>query len=189
MIRRRKGFTFVELLLGVGLMAFIILGVLSLLITSLRSIERTTTDINLSQPNAQAVRRVSESIRQAMEVTISNSGNTISYRLPKMNATNDPATGEKELQIPLEWDGVNRSFSITNGNLVEMPGNRVLLRNISAVDPQPGSTQFNQSYSKFQLSNLGSQRAITINLITSRDVQGKTRYSRMRTTVVIQNLK
>jgi hypothetical protein len=161
---------------------------MGLMISGLRSYNRTTTDINLDQPNAQAVRRITETLRGAMNVTITNSGRTITYTLPAMSTTNDPVTGEREVLLPLVSDGVTRTFTIsTAGVLTSNPGGRVLVRDISLTDPDTSSSTYNQSYAPFQLSPIGGGKAISITLITAATTNGQRRYTRMKTTALLRN--
>lgn len=187
-MRKRRGFTLTELLTSLGLMAFVLGAICSLFINSLRSFQNTTTDTNLNQSNAQGMRRLTETLRSAMSVTISADGKTLSYTLPKLTNAIDPQTGEKEYIIPLETDGTNRTFTVnTAGELVDSVGNRKLMKKIRTTDPDTASSQYNQAYAPFSSTTIGSQRAITINLITAEDVMGKLRYARYKTTVVLHN--
>lgn len=187
-MRKRRGFTLTELLTSLGMMAFVLGAICSLFINSLRSFQNTTTDTNLNQSNAQGMRRLTETLRSAMTVAISTDGKTISYTLPKLTALNDPLTGEKEYIIPLETDGTNRTFTVnTAGELVDSVGNRKLMKKIRATDPDTASSQYNQTYAPFSSTTIGSERAITINLITAESVMGKLRYARYKTTVVLHN--
>jgi prepilin-type N-terminal cleavage/methylation domain-containing protein len=187
---RKRGFTLVELMSGMTIMSMVILGSLTLLITGIKSYKRTSADVDITNQNANTVRRLSETLRQAINVSITNSGKTISFNLPKIGAV-DPTTGEAELLNPVVSDGVARSYSVDfgSGKLTEQPSGRVLVKAISPTDPQVGSSQYNQAYTPFQLTTIGSYRAITINLITKQDIVADKRYSRMKTTTVVRNLQ
>lgn len=186
----KRGFTLVELLSGMGVMSAVLLGSVTLMITGLKSFQKTSADVDITNQNANSLRRVSETLRQAINVTISNSGKTITYNLPKLGAV-DPLTGEKELLDPVVSDGVARSFNVdfSTGKLTSMPGNITLISSLSAKDMQTGSTQFDQQYVPFQLTTIGSYRAITITLITTQNVITDKRYMRMKTTAVVRNTK
>jgi prepilin-type N-terminal cleavage/methylation domain-containing protein len=185
----RRGFTLVELLSGISVMALVVLGSMTLLVNGLRSFNRTSVDVRITQQNAQAQRRISETIRQAMSVSISNGGATVNYTLPATSLIVDPVTGEKEHVQPLVSDGVARSFVVdwAAGTLKEMPSGRVLVRNITNKDPEAGSAQYNQAYVPFQLTTIGSYRAVTINLITRDTVSTQARWMRMKTTALVRN--
>ena len=190
MRRTRRGFTLVELMSGMAVLAIVLLGSINLLGTGLRSFQKTTTDLDITNQNANSMRRISETLRQAMNVTISNSGNTITYELPALGPY-DAVTGERELYEPIKSDGVIRSFVVdpVSKTVKQYPSGRVLIRNLSAVDLDPKSTQYNQAYPAFQLTSIGSYRAITIHLVTRKTNINDLRYTRMKTTAVVRNAK
>jgi prepilin-type N-terminal cleavage/methylation domain-containing protein len=185
---KNRGFTLVELTTGMGILAAVLMGSATLLMTGMRSFQKTTTDVDMTNQNSNTMRRISDTLRQAMNVSISNSGKTITFNLPKMGNI-DPVTGEKELKEPLQSDGVTRAFVVNfdSGKLTELPSGRVLMNTISPTDPQVGSSQYNQAYTPFQLTSIGSYRAVTINLITKKNVITDQRYMRMKTTAVVRN--
>jgi Tfp pilus assembly protein PilW len=186
---RRRGFTLVELLAGVGVMSLVILGSLSLLISGLQSFRRTDADVRITQQNSQALRKISETLREAMSVTITNNGKTIMYSLPAKTAAVDAVTGERELVVPIQSDGVARGYAVDTvaGVVRELPSNRVIVRNVAPTDPEAGSAQFGQAYTPFQLTSIGSYRAVSINLITRDTVSSQTRWMRMKTTALVRN--
>lgn len=188
-MRKQRGLSLTELIVSSSLMVFTLIGVLALMISGLRSFERTTSDINLTQPNSQAVRRISETLRQALTVSISVDGTRVDYVLPKVGTAIDAYTGEKELITPLEPDGVKRSFEVKNGSLTSLPEKRLLLSGIDPVDPHTSSSQYKQTYRPFQSTTIGARNAVTINLITREDVNGKPRFTRMKSTVMVQNIQ
>lgn len=183
---RRAAFTLMELMVGMGIMSFTLLVIVNLLIYGLRSFGKTTTDVSISQQNAQGMRRVTESIRAAQTISITNEGKKVTYTLPQVSGNVDSITGEKEYVVPLVSDGVTRSFTISGGNLTDQTG-QVLVRKIATLDPDPTSSQYNQAYAPFQLTSIGSRRAVTINFITQDQVNGSQRWARMKSTVLIRN--
>jgi len=183
----KRGMSLAELMASMIALLLALGAALSLQIGASRSMNRIQSDLSVSSPSAQAMRRVSETLRGAMTVSLSTDGKTITYVLPRTSTTADPITGEKELLFPLQSDGVTRSFVISGNRLISNPGGRVLIRNISSTDPNPNSTQYNQVYNPFQSTTIGSRRAITITLICKESANGAIRYSRMKSTVLIQN--
>jgi hypothetical protein len=147
---------------------------------------RTNADVTVGQQNAQGLRRMTESLRESMSTSISSGGTMLNYTLPQRMTTADQDTGERELIIPLQSDGTARSFRVINGQLVDQTG-RVLVRNIIDIDPDPTSSQFEQSYAPFSYTTIGATRAISINLITAQNVRGERRIARMKTTVLLRN--
>jgi hypothetical protein len=186
---RRRGATLVELILGMSITVVVVLASAELLLSGLKSYNRTTVEVGLNNQNAQGLRRVSQSLREALAVTVSADGRRIDYTLPQRSAANNPVTGEREFIDPPVSDGVARHYvvNMTNGTLVDGVTGRVLVRNIVARDPQVGSSQFNQNYAPFQLTTIGSLRAVSINLITLDKANGKDRYARMKTAAVVRN--
>lgn len=187
---KKRAFTLVELLTGMSILSLVLLGTMTLLVTGLKSFRKTTNDVDITNQNSNTLRKVSETLRQAINVTISNSGKTVTFNLPKVGGV-DPVTGEKELVEPIVSDGVSRSYVIdfTTGKLTENPGGRVLIKDIAAKDPLPDSSQYNQAYTPFQLTSIGSYRAVTVNLITSQKLVDQSRYMRMKTTAVVRNAR
>lgn len=190
-MRRRRGMTLVEILVALGIVAMVILGSVSLLLSGLTSFSRTSSDAALTGTNAQGLRRVSECLRTAMSVTVSPDGRTVSYQVPALSGSTDPVTGEREYSEPMVSDGTTRSFVVnrTARTLTETATGRVLVRNITDTDPQPGSTQYGQTYAPFSVTTIGSARAVTINLITQERAANQTRYIRLKTTAVIRNFR
>lgn len=185
---KRRAFTLVELLSGLGVFSVVMLGSVTLLVTGLKSFHKTSTDVDITNQNANSMRRVSENLRQAMNISILDSGRTVTFYMPAMGPV-DPITGERELKEPLTSDGVLRRYTVdfSSKTLKEYPSGRVLVTNISNVDPQQGSTQYNQAYTPFQLTSIGSYRALTVNLITRQKVVEMDRYMRMKTTCIVRN--
>ena len=186
---KKGAFTLTETVVGLSLFLAVFMASLAMIMSGLKSFQKNMVDITNQTPEAQAVRRMQERMRNAMSISITNNGQTVNFTLPKLNSTKDPVTGELEYTVPLTSDGVNYSYSITGGKLVQQPGGRVLLKNITLIDPDPGSITYNQSYQPFVLSTMSTRRGVTINLITQQLTVPKTRYSRMKTTVALQNVR
>jgi len=186
---RQRGFTLTETVVGLSLFLVVLMASLAMIVSGLKSFQKNMVDITNQTPEQQAIRRMQENLRQAMSVTITNNGSTVSYTLPKLNATADAVTGEKEYTVPMVSDGVNYSYTVANGNLTQQPGGRVLLKNITTTDPDPSSITYNQTYQPFVLATMSTRKGVTINLITQQLTRPKTRYSRMKTTVALQNIR
>ena len=190
---RARGFTLVELLVGMTIMGFLIVGAMTVFTASLKNFYVTTTDHDLTTENALGMQRVAGTLRGAYSMEVLSGGIVVRYFMPLKSAGVDPVTGEQEYVEPLESEGIERWFAIENGQLISHGGSgagnfrRVLVDNVILIDPHPDSSQYNQTYAPFQLTTIGSRRALTINFITSDTVLGRTRYTRMKTTVIIRN--
>lgn len=183
----RKGFTLIELLVGMTVMGALIIGTLTIFSESMKGFHQTKTDIDLATDNTLAMQRVAETLRGAYTMQIQNNGAKVVFFMPRMSLNSDVDTGEKEIFEPIQSDGVQRSFSVANGVLKDDVSGRVLAENVVLTDPDPLSSQYNQTYAPFQLTTIGSRRALSINIITKSQVLGKPRYSRMKTTVILRN--
>ncbi len=191
MRRRLRGTTIMEMICTMFIIAMVVMGSTSLLVSGLQAFSRTSSDSSLTATNAQGLRRVAETLRGAMFVSVDSTGRTITYRLPARSTTADALTGERELRDPLAWDGVTRTFAInaTAGTLTDSSTNRVLVRRITSTDPKSGSSQYGQAYAPFTMSTIGSARAVTINLITLERNGTQSRYVRLKTTAMVRNFQ
>lgn len=188
-MRTRRGMTLMELLAGMSLLILTLGGVVTLTIGALRSFSRTSTGIDLSEGNARSMRRVTETLRQAMLVTVLESGNRIQYRMPTFSATADSVTGEKELLDPLQWDNVVREFRVVNGTLQDSAG-KILVRNVVLTDPDPASSGYNQVVVPFNLGTVGATRSMTVTLMTrATTTSGQPLFWRLKNTVLLRNAR
>lgn len=177
---------------GAVLFSLVFLGYGALLISGLKSFTRTANDVTVTNPNAQAMRRVADALRPGVNVTILNSGTKITFNNAALSSIVDPVTGEKEVATPIVSDGVARGYNVdfTAGTLTDLATNRVLVKNIIGTDPLPGSSQYNQAYAPFSFSTVGGYKAVTINLITQvgsgGTSKGTVRYQRLKNAVMLR---
>lgn len=190
---RTRGFTLVELLVGMTIMGLLITGAMTVFAATMKNFYVTRTDIDLTTDNALGMQRVVDTLRGAYSIEILQGGTAVRYFLPLESNVIDPVTFEREFADPLQSDGIERWFVVENGQLISRGGagtgnfDRELVENIVLIDPHPDSSQYNQTYAPFQLTTIGSRRALTINFITSDRVLDSIRYTRMKTTVIIRN--
>jgi prepilin-type N-terminal cleavage/methylation domain-containing protein len=186
----KRGFTLIELLVGMSLMAMLVLGSMTLFVSSMRSLQRTTNDVTITDKSAVNLRKVTEKVREAITVTVTNQGKTLSFNLPKFSASVDPITQEKEVAIPAASDGIARGYAIDfgAGTLRDTQTGKVLMRNIASTDVNTGSSQYGQAYEPFQITTVGTTKALTICLITRDSTSGQLRTMRMKTTTVLRNM-
>ena len=188
-MRKNSGSSLIEVVTGAGLMMLITVGTMSLMVSGQRYMTRTTTDLTLAAKNALGLRNISEYARGAMSATITNNGTQVSFTTPAMATTTDSFTGEKELKYPLAGDGVTRGFKVdfTAGTLTDLHTNKVIMKNITGVDPDSHSSTYNQSYAPFSFSQVGAHKVIVIQVITKQKITGTDRYQRMKNTVLLRN--
>ena len=70
----RKGFTLVELLVGMTIMGLLIVGAMMVYTSSMRSFYQTRTDIDLTTENALGMQRVATSLKGAYSMEILDGG-------------------------------------------------------------------------------------------------------------------
>ncbi len=186
-MKKCRGFTLVELTLAMFVMGWVIMGTFAVFNMTLGSYYDTRADIEMTDDNALAIRRVVDSMRGAYGVTVLNNGLTVQFSMPLVSGVLDPDTGEFELVYPLQSDGNMQSYTVVGGQLVRDQDGYVLADNVVLTDPDPSSNGFNTAYVPFELTTVGSMDALKINLITEDTVGGETRYVRMKTTVLIRN--
>lgn len=188
---KRRGFTLVEVMMGVGLTALLIVMALNVFTDAAASFHRTETRDTLSTQGALAVRRIVEQLRSAAVVEIRDNGRAIAFQQPLLSANPDPATGEFEYVDPLVGDGVVRVIHYQDRKLIfdDGSGNEMVLADeISATDPAPDSPFYNTAYPIFSYSSVGSTRGVRIMIMPSRMTHRGLEYSRMSTTVLLRNL-
>lgn len=184
---KNRGFSLVEMMVSVSLFGLLGVGLLELYSGSLRFFAKTSSEVALANENSNAMRYVTSQLRPAISIQIQNNGNKIVYSLPQRTILPNPLTGERENVIPVVSDGVVRSFTVTNGRLVDDVTGKVLARNISPVDPDPQSSQYNKIYAPFQLTTIGSRKAVTVTLISARKTSQFDKNTRMKDTVILRN--
>ena len=185
----RRGSTLIEVMTSISIFSMVILGSFSLLFAGMRTFDKTISKTSLNSTDAQTVRRIAEAVRGAMSLTINNDGTVMTYVLPKKNSVNDALTGELEISDPIQSDGVARSFTVnfTAGTLTDNVTGRILLKNIARTDPDSHSSQYLQQYSPFQLTTIGSVRAVSVNLITQESTRSGVNYVRLKNTASVRN--
>lgn len=189
-MKRTKGFSLVETLVGSGLLALLFMISASLFNSAFTSFRKTDTRLDLSERTAIAMRRMAQDLRSAAVVTISGGGSTVTFQMPAYNATADAVTGELEYQDPIVGDGVNRQYYVSGGKLYYRVGSgtpEMIASNIATVDPEPGSSTYNQSYAVFSASSVASTNGITIFLISRKSLSRSTEWVRMSTTLKLRN--
>jgi hypothetical protein len=191
MTRRQRGFTVTELVSATLIITMVIGGTVALLISSSQGLGNAVASDKVLLSNTQGMRYMSEVLRSAMSVNISDNDYTIYYELPKFSATNDPATGEKELIDPIVSDGVQRYFRVRfdQGRCFDSTNNKTLCRNLYQKDPEPASTQYNKNVAPFQMTTIGSSRAVTITLVTREQIGTQFKWVRLKTTTLLRNYK
>jgi hypothetical protein len=190
-MRRQRGFTVTEMVSAVFLIFLVIAGTVAMMLSSSQGLGNAVAADKAVIYNAQGMRYMASVLRGAMSVTINETGSRIDYVLPKLSATNNPDTGEKELIDPLVGDGVSRSFVTmwSEFRLYDNQTNKTLCRDLFRTDPEKKSSQYNKSYPVFQMTTIGSAKAVTITLVTREQFGTQFRDVRLKTTALLRNYK
>jgi type II secretory pathway pseudopilin PulG len=191
MMRRQRGFTITEVVSATLVITMVIGGTVALLISSTQGMANSVGGDKVLLSNTQGMRYMAEALRSAMKVSINDSDNVITYELPKVSDTVDPATGERELLDPLVSDGVQRSFKANfgNGRVIDQLSGKIICRNIYRTDPEIKSTQYGKGVAPFQMTTIGSARAVTLTIITREQVGTQFKWVRLKTTTLLRNYK
>jgi hypothetical protein len=190
-MRRRRGFTLTEVVTATLIIFMVIAGTVALMVSSTQGIGNSIAANKASSYNAQGLRSIAESLRSAMSVTINEAGDKIDYQLPKLGTVNDTATGEKELIDPLISDGTVRSFTVdwVDKTIRDSVSTKKVCRYIYQTDPEKSSSQYNSKYPVFQLTTIGSAKAVTITVVTREQIGTQYKYVRLKTTALLRNFK
>ncbi len=190
-MRRQRGFTLTEMVSATTLIFMVVAGTVALMISASQGLGNSVAADKSVIQTAQGMRYMSEVLRSAMSVTINENGSRIDYVLPKRATTNDAATGEKELLDPLVSDGVARSFvaSWTTFRVYDSVTSKTLSRKLHRTDPESTSSQYGRNYHVFQMTTIGSAKAVTITLVTREQVGTQFKTVRLKTTTLLRNYK
>ncbi len=192
MTRSMRGFTLLELMVGLSLLSAILTGVLLMEVSAARTFNRNMAQIDISTASATSLRKVSKLLRNARDAVITNDGATIQYTLPALTDAPDSTTGEREFVVPLQSDGIAHTLYVSIGTMYMRDGSGAatsVIENLSSIDPDPKSSEYGKNYAVFATSSIGSRRAVTITLILRKKGPEGYRYTRIRGTVVLGNFE
>jgi len=127
----------------------------------------------------QAIRVITDHLRQAMTVTVDANGQGVTYRLPTRDASG-------VFSAPPVWDGTTRRIFHSSGNIVlqEAGTTRTICRNVILQDPDNGGA----NYRIFTTPPTAIFREISVRIVTRRIAQGKSYLGRKRETVYLRNI-
>lgn len=185
-MKKRRGATLVEVMVGSALTALVLLGTLATLYAGTRSWVLGQSLIDAEVDGSQAIRSLSLELREAMAVTVATDGQSLTYRMPRRNAAGD-------FVVPAEWDGVNRRAILAanaSGRFTLSIGvagsERALTRNLILVDPDMPGTP---TYRVFTAGPGRITREIQIMVITrTNGPRGEPVYHRVRETLFLRNI-
>lgn len=127
---KKRGFTLMEVIVSSVMSTVVLFGVVSLLLMVMGSWARGEGRMDGENDARQAMRTMSDELREAMLVVIDADGMGLTYRKPAKNVSGD-------FVLPVAWDGVIRRLFYENGSLWISDGvvKRKIAKNVLTVDP------------------------------------------------------
>ena len=160
---RRRGATLLEVMTASMLTLLVLGSVLAVMYSGMRSWVSGQGHIEAEMDGSQAIRRLAMELREAMAVTVASDGQSLTYRLPRRNASG-------AFSVPAEWDGVMRRVvteSLGGGRFALRIGiagsETTLTRNLILTDP---NLTGNPTYRVFTPGAGTITRQLQIRLVT-----------------------
>jgi hypothetical protein len=179
-LSRRAGMTMVEVVTAAVISTMVLGTALSIFIAGAGSWLRGTEMIDAETQSKQAVRVISDQLRQAMVVTIDADGQGLAFRLPQRQANGI-------FTAPPVWDGVARRIFHRSGSIILQEGGaeRVITRNVILTDPDNG----NAAYRIFTPGTGGIVRDVTLRMVTRRTLANNVQFlGRKREVIYLRNI-
>lgn len=177
---KKSGFTLMEMMTAAVISTMILFAAITMFISGATAWMKGSEAIETETQSKQAIRMISNELREAMLVTIDGNKLGVTYRLPQRQS-------DGTFVAPAVWDGVTRRIYLSNGKiyLQDNGGSRVICRNVILTDPKNS----NASYVLFTAGAGATLRDLTVKIITQRVIpRGPTLYSRKREVVFLRNV-
>lgn len=176
---RRRGATMVEVVVGAGLSVITLIGGVGCYMAGMMSWMKGVGAMDSISKSQDSVRLVCNQLREAMSVTINESGTVVTYAMPSKDENGSYV-------LPLASDGVTRNFTLSNGSLTQTVGQntRLISANVLNIDPATGA-----SYKPFSANNGDVTRQVVVTLVTSKQgFRNNWTPSRSRESVYLRNV-
>lgn len=176
---RKRGATMVEVVVGAGLSVITLVGGVACFMGGMMSWMKGVGAMDSISKSQDSIKLVSQQLREAMAVTISDSGKTVTYTIPLKDNSGSYV-------LPLASDGITRQFKVDQETLVQTVGTttRTISTNVLSIDPATGS-----AYTPFSANNGDVTRQMVITLVTSkRGFRNNWTPSRTRESVYLRNV-
>jgi len=180
--RKRRGGTLIELMTAVCLSVVVLSAAVGILFSGTASWATGLGKTNSQNDAEMAVRTVAEMVTPAMSVTVSADGSTVTYELPATDSNGN-------YTIPLVWDGVVRTITSSNNEIIMNDGaaQRVLINSLIYTDPL--STSGIAPYKVFTPLPGSTVRQMTIEIATQyHGYKAATTQNRCRETINFRNV-
>lgn len=165
--------------MAAGLTSLVLTVGVGLYLTGMRSWVRGQANIEALSGSGRTARLISNELREAMEVTVTNGGKGVSFKRPLLDGTGAFA-------VPLAWDGIARSFDLVGDKLKLTEGGASRIVASGILKRKPGA---NSDYALFSAPTAAVSRSLTIELVAGKDGGGtETVTNRSRETVYLRNV-
>ncbi len=182
MRKTKQGTTLVEVLVASSLSVMVVFTTLGIFMSGMSDWARGQGRIDAESQSQAAVRQISDTLREAMAVSVDADGQGLRFRLP--------AKGEDgSFRVPAVWDGVERRIYHQSGKLMLAEGGRAreLARGVILTDPN--SPYGDASYRIFSPNTGTVVRQLTVMVATrTNGAAGEKVTGRTRETVYLRNI-
>ncbi len=171
-----------ETLTGAGVTVLVLGTVIWVNLMGASSWLKGEADVAAETDSQLAVRTICEQLRNAMWVSVSTDGNSISYHLPTKDSNGNFVS-------PVVWDGVFRKVIVSGSTLYikESSVTTVLCKDVIATDPLANPPA---PYVPFTAGYGAVTPCVTVEVATQQSgPSGKTLYGRNRETIYLRNLQ
>jgi hypothetical protein len=172
--------TLIESITGASITAMTLVGGVACFVSGMMSWTKGAASIEAMSKSQNAVKLMSQHLREAYKATVSTDGKQVTFQIPSKNP-------DGSYVIPMVSDNIDRIYKINNSNeLVYVVGGSttIISKNILATDPAT-----NASYRVFN-ANAGSvSRQLVIQLVTTRQgFRNNWEPNRTRESVYLRNI-
>jgi len=177
--RLQCGSTLAEVIIAAGVNVMALAGVVLIIVAGMSSWMRGESRIEAESGAQDAMRTISQELKEAMSITVDANGQGLSYQLPSKDSGGNYVA-------PVTSDGVARRLQLTGTSIVKVSGTqqRTLATGVATIDPLT-----NQAYQIFTPGAGSLTRQVTVQIVLSRNtVHSKTSISRNRETIFLRNV-
>ena len=176
---RRRGTTLVEVILSAGISVLTLVGGVACFMSGMMSWTKGVGAMDSIATSQNANKLICQQLREAISVSITNSGNTATFSLPQKDESGSYV-------LPLVADGVSRQFTVSQGtlNLIVGGNTRKISDNILSTDPATSA-----AYPIFSANNGLVTRQVIVQIVTSKQgFRNNWTPSRSRESVYLRNV-
>lgn len=172
--------TLIESITGASITAMTLVGGVACFVSGMMSWTKGAATIDAMSKSQNAVKMMSQQLREAYKVTVSSDGKQVTFQLPSKNP-------DGSYVIPMVSDNVNRVFKVNTSNelvLTQGDSTIVISKNILATDPAT-----NAAYRVFTANDGSVSRQLVIQLVTTRQgFRNNWEPNRTRESVYLRNI-